>query len=591
MKLLLKALVDYYELLSSQEDSEVAKRGFSIEKVSYGIDLSKDGELLGITLLKVPDDKGKKLVPRQMKVPEKVQRSSGISASFLCDNSSFVFGFDSKGNPERSKKCLLAFKELHEQILSKIDNVEAQAVVKFLNKWKVEEAADNPFIKKYKDDILKGGNFVFRIDGAMIHENSRILDAWLDYSSNDNDTKQQRCIVTGRQDSIARLHPLIKGLYNGKTVGNRLVSFNATAYESYGKKQGENSPTGEYAAFAYGTALNSLLADKKHKMLIGDTTVVYWAETLKAEFAATMEELLQGPKITDGQDDKVEDIHAVYDIQTILKRISQGQKTNYSDNLFKDETKIFIVGLSPNAARISVRFYIEDSLGKFATKMIKHYEDMAIQKKFPNEFDSIPIWKVVSETVPGNSKDKKPSPLLAGAFLRAILEGKPYPENLYRTMLDRIRAEHDITYVKASIFKGYLIRKYNNNEKIKEVLTMALNPESNNKAYLLGRLFSVLEKAQKDANPGIKSTISEKYLPAACSTPGKVFPILLNLSMSHTAKSEYGARSRKNIEEIMAKFEVENNPFPKTFKLDDQAIFYLGYYQQNPENYKKTKEE
>lgn len=617
--MLLQSLVNYYELLNSQENSNIAPRGFSSEKVSYALDLSEEGELLSVTSLKL--ENGKKLEPRILNVPERVKRSSGIAPNFLCDNSSYVLGFDNKGKPEKSLKYFSAFKELHKLILSNVQAKEAISVLIFLEKWNAEEAPNNTLLEPFMEDILKGGNFIFRLDNKMVHENEEIKKAWLTYISSNDENEKQQCLVTGKMDNVARLHPVIKGLYNGQAMGNQLVSFNALAYESYGKKQGQNGPTGEYAAFAYGTALNALLADKNHKMLLGDTTVIYWAESLEAKIATSIAELLQGPKFTE-EEKKVDDPSKAYEIGAILSKISQGKKINYNDSIFGDKTKIYIAGLSPNAARISVRFYIEDSLGKFAVKMARHYEAMAIQKRFDNEYDSIPIWKIIHETVPGNSKDKKPSPLLAGALLRAILTGGPYPESLYRTFLDRIRAEKDVSYTKAAFVKAYLTRKYNRgeknemellkidsenikedlkgevketehkkiNEKIKEVLTMSLNSESNNKAYLLGRLFSVLEKVQRDANPGIKSTISEKYLSSASSTPGKIFPIILNLSTYHIAKSDYGTKSKKEIEDILDKLEVEDNPFPKHLTTDEQGIFYLGYYHQNPVNY-KTKED
>lgn len=587
--MILQALVNYYELLNSQEDSEIPNRGFCTDKASYSLDISNEGNLLSVTSLKVPN--GKKLVPRPMKVPERVKRSSGVCSNFLCDNSSYVLGFDGKGKPENAKKCFLAFKELHEEIFDGIEQEEAKAVLNFLNNWDSENGADNPIFKDYLDDILKGANFVFRLEGMFVHENDLIQKIWLEYLNLQSSGEKYQCLVTGEKDTIARLHPVIKGLYNGQSMGNQLVSFNAKAYESYGKEQGQNAQTGEYAAFAYGTALNYLLSSPKHKMLLADMTVVYWAETLDVKVATSFMELLQGAKANDNEQKKKEAKGALNDIQDFLKKASEGIKINYNEPIFNDKTKIFILGLSPNAARISVRFFIEDCLGEFNTKMIKHYEDMAIQKQFPNEFDSIPIWKIVSETAPSNSRDKKPSPLLAGSLLRAILTGGCYPENLYRTILERIRAERYVTYVKAAVMKAYLSRKYKYDEGIKEVLTMALNKDSNNKSYLLGRLFSVLEKTQRDANPEIKSTIADKYLSSACSTPGKVFPTILKLSTYHIAKAKYGYLTKKNIEEIMSKFDVEDNPFPKTLKTDEQAIFYLGYYQQNKENYNSKDKE
>lgn len=576
------------------DNGKVAKRGFGVEKVSFALDLSAEGELMRITSVKIP--KGKKLVPKSMMVPERVSRSGSKAVSnFLCDNAGYMLGYDKKGKPEKTKEKFHAFKELHEEVLGELDDVEAKAVLKFLETWNPDQVESDPLFEDYIDEILKGGNFVFRLNGKyLIHESEAIKRAWLNYKNSSDSADMQQCLVTGEMSTIARLHPVIKGINKGQSMGNQLVSFNAEAYESYGKKQGQNAPTGEYAAFAYGAALNSLLADENHRIFIGDTTVIFWAETTRKQPTGMLSSLISGKFEVENNEEAIEDEAAVSEIQQIMKKIASGYPIDYEEAIFCDDTKIYVVGLSPNAARISVRFFIQDQLGRLAAKLTRHYEDMAIQKRFDKDFDTIPIWKIISETIPSNSKDKNPSPLLAGALLRAIMNGSEYPFNLYQAMLIRIRAEHDITHVKAAVIKAYLKRKYKYNEKIKEVLTMSLNKESDNKAYLFGRLFAVLEKLQRDSNEGIKATIAEKYLSSACSTPAMIFPMLLNLSNHHLGKfKEEGKRIyyKQLIGEILEKLEVSEEPFPKNIMSEEQGIFYLGYYQQNNENYRKRDKE
>lgn len=587
--MLLQALVDYYELL--EKENKAVKIGFGKENVSYALDINKDGRLLAVINLK-EEGKGKKLKPVAMTVPERVGRASAVSPNFLCDNSSYVLGFDKKGKPERTKECFYSFKKLHKVILKNVDHIEAQAVISFLDKWDTETAMEHELFQEHLEDILKGGNFVFRYDRKnLIHENEDIKKAWIEYKNNCDEKDKNQCLVTGKRTEIARLHPIIKGIYKGQAMGNQLVSFNAEAYESYGKKQGQNAPTGEYAVFAYGTALNALLADERHRMVLGDTTVVFWAETVSTQTIQNMNQLLSGNgDAQQGEMNRIKDEITVNEIGAILKKISKGKQILYDEPIFQDDTKVYIAGLSPNAARISVRFFIQDSFGQLSKKVLKHYQDMAIQKKFIKDMDSIPIWRIISETVPSNSKDKNPSPLLAGSIFRAILTGREYPANLYQTILNRINAEHDVTHVKAAVIKAYLTRKYENNDSVREVLTMGLNKESCNKGYLLGRLFATLEKVQRDANPGLKSTIAEKYLSSACATPAKIFPFLLNLSNNHMAKLDYGIKYKKLIAEILDKIEPEN-VFPSNFTPDQQGNFYLGYYHQNNENFKKKEVE
>ena len=278
-------------------------------------------------------------------------------------------------------------------------------------------------------------------------------------------------------------------------------------------------------------------------------------------------------------------------IRTVLEKIAQG-KTADVEEVYKEavdkNVRFYILGMSPNAARISVRFYLKGSFGSFMGKIQQHYEDMAIQKQYDNEMTFVPVWKILGETQPKTSDDRSVSTYLSTSLMRAVLLGEDYPNSLYQTILLRIRAEQDINYYKASVVKACLIRKArkSGNNMVKEVLSLSLNENSNNKAYILGRLFAVLEKIQKDANPSIKSTIRDKYFSSASTTPAATFPTLLQLAQHHISKLDYGVYYDKLIGEILDKLAVEDNPFPKNLSLDEQGIFYLGFYHQRNWLYK-----
>ena len=579
--MLLQALVKYYEILASDEESEIPKSGYGKANVSYALNISKDGELLNLIPLKILDSKGKKQVAQSMTLPEQVKRAVNISANFLCDNSSYVFGFDNKGKPERSKKCFEAFKLLHHQILNNVDCVEAKAVLAFLDNWDVENAHEHPAIVDYLTDIYAGANFIFVLNdnNEYVHKHPEIRKAWELYKQTSSSENMLQCLVTGEKLPIARLHPSLKGIRGGKSTGNSLVSFNANAYESYGKNSGQglNSPVSEYACFAYGTALNNLLSDISHKLTLGDATIVFWAETISKYCQDFFSMMIEPTEVDEPK--YVRDDYAIKNIKSVFEKIANGQKIT-TDQIVDENVQFYVLGLSPNAARLSVRFFIKDSFGVFINRIIRHYQDMAIQKQFDNELTSIPIWKMLSETVSPNSTDKSASPLLAGSVLRSILTGSPYPTALFNAVMIRIRAEKDINYYKASIIKAYLTRCANS-KKYEEVLAVALNEKSDNKAYVLGRLFAVLEKTQKDASSSkLNTTIKDRYFTSACANPASVFPVLLKLSGHHISKAEFGYANEKRIAEIMDILNVDNSPFPKNLSLEEQGIFILGYYHQ-----------
>jgi len=594
---LLHALTKYYEILSEDADVDIPLRGYSKASVSYVANISLGGELVNIIPIKILDNKGKKYIPRSLTVPEQGKKTVGIKSNFLCENTGYMFGIDSKGKPERSIQCFDAFKALHLEILESVDDDEARAIVNFINCWNPEKAADHPALSDYLEDMIKGSNVIFQYNQNNLtycHQNTKIKLAWESYKENNQCSTIRQCLVTGEKTGPAILHPSIKGIKGGQSMGCSLVSFNAPAYESYGNResQGLNAPVSEYATFAYTTALSHMLKDPENKFYLGDTTVVYWAEERDSSTQDLMALLLNPNNAVESMEDTkkiTRDVRAIKTIGEIFKKISEGKRIKIESDIFDPSTRIYVLGLSPNAARVSVRFFIQDNLDGFIQKIGQHYKDIHIEKQFDNEVDVVPLWRILNETVSNKSREKSASPLLAGSTMRSILMGLNYPLSLYQSILIRIRADHSINYFKASIIKGYLIRK--DRRKYEEVITMALNEQNTNKAYVLGRLFAVLEKAQEDANPGIKSTIKDRYFTSACTTPSIVFPVILKLSNHHISKSEYGYASENRIKAIMELLNVEDQPFPQNQSLDDQGVFILGYYQQKNSFYKKVEKE
>lgn len=598
--MILQSLVDYYEILA--EAGEISKPGYRIAKVSYALDLSENGELIAVLPLKNEEQRGKKTkeVAQPLGVPEKRRNSSDVTPNFLCDDAAFTLGINKDGNEKQKKRAKDAFyeyKKFHLKLLSEVECAEAKALCMFLNTWENQQKNLPETLMSKVEEIGDKENIVFRVGTyGYIHKNEKIKSRWDEYYLNKGCDKIGTCLVTGKEDYIERIHP--KFNVQGGT-NPALVSFDeeSVAYCSYGKDgmQGENAWIGKYAAFAYGAALNYLLADINHKQRYGDTTVVYWAKSPKKIYGdifgfslsptETSDEL-EVDKSTEGQ------IKDVFEKTMLGKPIAD----DFEDGIDLT-TRFYILGLAPNVARLSVRFFMEDSFGNILNNIKKHYNDLEIEKA-TKEFRYLPLWKLMEETVSPMSRDKASSPLLSGAVLRSMFLGLPYPEALYNSVITRIRATQDdddkhikkITYGKVAIIKACLLRKDNEGyrEKYKEELSVSISEKSENTAYVLGRLFAALEKAQQDANPGINSTIKDRYFTSACATPGSVFPILLRLSNHHISKAEYGRVSERRISDLMEKLNIDNNPFPAHLPLEEQGIFILGYYHQQKANFTKT---
>ena len=590
--MILQALVEYYEALERKE--KITSPGWCRARVAYGLDISEQGELMGVIPLKKEQQNGKKTVwvPQDLMVPQMVSRSSGVSANFLCDHSGYMLGIDNKGKPERSRECFECAKKKHKDILGNISSPASRAVCRFFDCWTPDRAAENPYLMPELEEIISGSNLVFMIDGEYVHEDPDIMQCWEEYSRQSGTGPEGVCLVTGRREEIARIHGTIKGVRGAQSSGAALVSFNAPAFESYGKEQSFNAPVGTYAAYAYTTALNYLLSDRSHGTTIGDTAVVYWSEEgderYQNIFACVSEPTMENQEIVDG----------------VFKNLVEGKAVAVQD--VKDsldmEKRFYILGLAPNAARLAVRFFYQDSFGNILKHIKEHYDRMEIVRPAADAVEYLGIWRMLQETVNKKSRDKKPVPSMSGTVYRSIISGSRYPATLYQAVLGRIRAEQDdgdsriykITRGRAAIIKAYLLK----NGNIREEITMALNEDSNNTAYILGREFAVLEAIQEEANPGINATIKDKYFNSACATPAAIFPILFKLKNSHIKKMNNGAKEiyyEKMLCDLQGRLTVaegQRAACPRRLTLEEQGMFILGYYHQTQKRYeKKIKEE
>ena len=577
--MILQALVSYYETLAAR--GELPQPGWAPVKVSYVLNLDDQGDITTVVCIKEEVTRGKKkaLVPQIIQLPAPVKRTVGVTANFLCDNSSYILGADKKGKPKRSLECFQACKTLHETLLVSVEEPAARALLSFFDHWQPEKLTEHPaFAHQDMEDLLASANLIFRYRGRYLHEIPAIRQAWQDYYNNSQDSQQFPCLVTGKLAPVAQLHPSIKGIYGAQSSGASLVSFNAPAFCSYDREQGLNAPTSQYAAFAYGAALNYLIATQNTR--VGDVTLLFWAESGEEAYADALKRFGFG-----GGDE--EDQYKEEDLKGLMESLAEGADVEWDGTRIDPNMTFYILGISPNAARLSVRFFLRNSFGQFIRSVKAHYDRLEIVRPSFDPFDNIPVWRMLKETVNTNSREKKPAADMAGDTLRAILTNTQYPATLLNGVTLRIRADREMNRTRAAILKAYYLK--NRNPFVpEEVLTVSLNQDSNHEAYVLGRLFSVLEAIQSDANPGINATIRDKYFSSASATPGVVFPTLVNLAQKHLRKLDEGKKIfyDKQLTELMSKL---GETYPNRMNLPQQGAFQLGYYHQT--QYRFTKKE
>lgn len=574
--MILQALTQLYEDLA--ERGEIARPGWAPAKISYALCLDNDGNLLQVIPTLEETVRGKKTVwvPQSMTLPVIGTRSGKVTKSgFLWDNASYLLGIDNEEYLGRAQNRFRSCKELHNKLLAGIEHPTARSILAFFEHWDTSKAKECIALQDCWDGLLKGANLVFRINGIYAQKIDDIAYAWNCYYNKSSDGIRTQCLISGQYEVPESTHPLIKGVAGAQSSGAAIVSFNAPAFCSYGKEQSLNAPVGKYAAFAYTAALNHLLANRENVHHIGDTTVVCWAEGAEPEYDLFSNFLCFG--------DAAPEQITTDNLRSIVSKLAQGLPC---EEIPLDlSRRFYILGLAPNAARLSVRFFYNSTFGELMKNVAEHHKRLEITG---NLFPITPLWALLRETVNLNTNDKSPNPAMAGAVARSIFTGTLYPASLLEATMLRIRAERDITPGRAAILKAYYLK--NTTELCpKEVLTVSLNETSTNIPYTLGRLFAVYEGLQEAANPGINATIKDKYFNSASATPAVIFPILDNLAQKHLRKLPEWQKIYfdKQIGQLKCILE-ETNPVRLT--LPEQGSFNLGYYHQKQARYTKKEE-
>lgn len=578
--MILQALASYYDVLAQQ--GKVGRPGWGTAKVIGALCLDEQGNLIDILSLKTANAKGKEIATVK-KVPEQVTRSSGVKSNFLCDGSGYLLGLNTKpdegakkeANEKRAKECFDAAAALHLQLLEGVDSVAAKAVFAFFTNWNPN--AEHPILAEHEDLLKEAGNFLFRIDGMFAQEDPAIQAAWESYrSQGTQDGVVMQCAVTGHKTTVARLHTLIKGVRGAQSSGAALVSFNASAFTSYGQEQSYNAPVSEQAMFAYTTALNYLLSSAEHTRILGDTTVVAWSANGEPQYTNLGWYCLGGDtKAT--IDDKM--------LQSMFEALSHGRPYAFEDVTIDPDEPFYILGLAPNAARLSVRFFWRNTFGHFMKNVQAHYKRLEIVKPAQDEREYLSVGSLLYETANKKSNDKSASPVLVGGLMRAILNDMSYPAALRSAVMLRIRAERKVSRGQAALLKAILLKNPAPIEG-KEICTVALNQESTYTPYVLGRLFSVLEAIQSAANKGVNTTIKDRFFNSAAATPAIIFPRLTQLAQAHLRKLSVAQKIWYE-QQLVALHEKLPEVLPARLSLAEQESFFIGYYHQTQKRFEK----
>lgn len=562
--MILQALNDYYQRKRSQDPEALPQRGTEWKEVHFICVLDANAVLVDIEDVRIKE--GSKIRGRPSLVPQAVKRSSGVAANLLWDNLAYVLGFDATTRPERLAQQHQAFVQRIVDLTKTCADPGLETLTGFLQGNPLEQAEAQV---NWSALVESGGNVSFRLDGDLELICQRLVVARAiqdELTANHGD--KAMCMVSGGLDQIARLHWPIKGVYKAKTTGGDIVSFNQAAFNSQGLQQGANAPVGEQAVYAYTAALNHLLRyGSPQRAVIGDTTLVFWAE----------------------QQDPVEDIFGGVleddpDRFTQALQVLYGAPWRGASSAPDKEIKFFVLGLAPSAARLMIRIWQIDTVAGIGERLLRHFQDLQLVHG-DRESGQLPLRRLL-KSLAALEKDENIAPPLVAGLLRAVVTGQPYPRALLAAAIQRNRAEQQVSFPRAALIKACINR---NHSQTQEEMTVALDPENINVGYRLGRLFSVLEQVQKAANPGTTSTIRDRFYAQATTAPAAAFSRLLKLKTHHIAK----LRKEKpglaaHFEQLIGEVMDAIDDIPQLLKLEDQGRFAVGFYHQH--QYRKPKD-
>lgn len=598
--MLIRSLCDYYDIQSAR--GEAASDIMSEQPVHWMVMLTPDGRVADIIDRRieesVPQKNGKvKIVKKPIVVPlPKRTQKTGIDANIIEHRPLYIFGlnYDAKigltpdDKTGKARKSHEAFIKKNLEFFEGIDSEIARAYVNFIKNWVPENETENEQLKKLGKEY-QGSYYIFALDGrpeCKLHKDKAVLAKYEELMAKtaaetaESDDGIMMCPIEGERLRAARIHDKIKGIKGGNSVGAVLVNFNSSAFESYGKSQSMNSGISEKAMKKYTSSLNKLLADPMHHIYSDDMTVVFFA--MKHDDKAECD-LFNGYL---NSSNAVTEDSTKADVKAVSENIYHEGQTGNAQALDKDVDNgvdFFVAGFTPNGSRICQKFMVRNKFGKIIDNVKQHQQDMAIC----GSNGEIPLWRINKELVSPNSANAI-SPALQSDMFQAILNGTNYPYTLLETVVRRVCTDSDtdsnnkikINEVRAGLIKAFINRKSRINGD-KEEITMTLNPENTNPAYLCGRLFAVLEKIQLEATDvKLNRTIKDAYFSSASSRPALIMPRLIDLSNYHLRKLKEGRAIyfSKLINEIMGKIK---DSLPTNLSIMEKGEFQLGYFQQN----------
>lgn len=576
--MMLKSLVDFAARLGLREDPNFEKK-----RVDYILRFDKEGRFL--SLMPTASESGRS---DERNVPAFPKRTVGIVSGFLFDNAKYVLGLgEEKEKKGRNQETLRSFQQQIDHLAKATQDEGALAAQRFYAR--IDENKALIFKKKPEAEWTGSEWLALAYAGDdpedLLWDRPAIRAYWNKVRDTEgSEGEPVRCLVTGKVSVPARMHNSVKRVPAAQSSGASLVSFNAEAFVSQGLSQGDNAPVSRDAAEAYVAALNHLLEGTEQRRfrygvpLGEDTVMVFWTREQSGMPDVIMDLFADPPKAKE---------------QNLMQGAALAAESPWkgleNDSLEHDEKELYAASLGGNAARVVVRDWFQTTVGETAKNLKRWFREIHIGK---DECKPISIRMLLASVESPSGRSLSPD--MASRMFHAALTGRPLPWELLAAALRRLRLPPDKNFeaghlkLRCGLIKATLMRHGKYKDVLKED-SVALDENNHETAYLLGRLFAVLERLQGEAQGDINATIRDRYFGAASSTPGLVFPRLIRLSVHHASKLDGGGWLEKLKGQIIGALPAQS--FPQMLSLEDQGLFAIGYYHQRERFFEGRKKE
>jgi CRISPR-associated protein Csd1 len=566
---MLQALREYGEKLGGEP-------GFKTREVRWYIDVSADGRLLG--LLPLGDGKSGKMIAR---CPDMHGMNAGGRAHFLVESAQTVaLHF----KPDEDSKEIESTKVKHRFYASLFESaaekVEPFRVIAGVLASESSMSALRALMATAK--VKPTEAITWRVDGqdplAMEATHCwwrewRLIDMSAGSEDEARDQEQMLCLLSGQLVVPQPSHPVIERLkaFGGTTMGDRIVSFDKTAFRSFGLNKSANAAMSSVAAQQYADGLNDLI--RNHSKRIGSSLCVYWFKHAVAPKDDPFALLY-------GLESKEQQVAAAsQQARELLDAIRSGQRSDLGLNVF------YAMTLSGASGRVMVRDWMDGRFEELVGHIEAWFSDLSIVERDGKGLAPDPKFLVVAGGLVKEELKDLPAPAMTTLWHVAVAD-LPIPQPLMAQALNRFRlsivVEDTSPYARSRVhariglIKAYFVRKPQGGDTH---MKPYLNPDHPDPAYHCGRLLAVLAKLQHAALGDVGAGVVQRFYPAASQTPGLTLGRLVANARNHLGKLDGGLAwwHEERIAEIMGRL---RNQIPRTLNLEEQGLFALGYYQQ-----------